>query len=313
MVILGGILFLAMPLAVVGNNFQQVWNDRCLYKLQALTRQMLSENDMSPEDCLTAFKQFDNDGDGLIDEKEFNHFVTGVLGLQLKKPDLVKLWGMLDLNRSGSVNFTEFTEMLFPNHAFSESVEQTEFSFKAPSKTEDGQPLMKAAEADRNVIATEIEKKLAHQIAEEVPSCDSAAAAAPTSLSLTAEMSEQLRQIVAAEIGRCMVEHTSQLAASVSKLEASVVDMRAHTLARRSRKHLRTPGEGEGSNYRLGQNANTEQSSSSKQLVRRSRRSPPTTEHPGRETSSKISRQHQADHAVPALSETRSPAPGLEA
>ena len=35
----------------------QVWNDRCLYKLQGLTRQMLSENDMSPDDCITAFKQ----------------------------------------------------------------------------------------------------------------------------------------------------------------------------------------------------------------------------------------------------------------
>ena len=35
---------------------------------------------------MTAFKQFDNDGDGLIDEKEFAHFVVGVLGLKLKKP-----------------------------------------------------------------------------------------------------------------------------------------------------------------------------------------------------------------------------------
>ena len=90
-VILLGILFLAMPLSVVGSNFQQAWDDRTLYKLQALTRQMLSENDMKPDDCITAFKQFDVDGDGLVDEKEFAHFVVGVLGLNLKKPELVKL------------------------------------------------------------------------------------------------------------------------------------------------------------------------------------------------------------------------------
>ena len=120
-VILMGILFLAMPLSVVGNNFQQVWDDRTLYKLQALTRQMLSENDMSPDDCITAFKQFDVDGDGLVDEKEFAHFVVGVLGLQLKKPELVKLWAMLDANKSGTVNFAEFAEMLFPDHKFKES------------------------------------------------------------------------------------------------------------------------------------------------------------------------------------------------
>lgn len=122
-VILCGVLFLAMPLAVVGNNFQQVWNDRTLYKMQALMRQMLSENNMSPEDCLTAFKQFDEDGNGLIDEKEFVQFVVGVLGLKLKKPELVKLWGMLDVNRSGTVNFVEFSEMLFPYHTFEEEDE----------------------------------------------------------------------------------------------------------------------------------------------------------------------------------------------
>ena len=119
-VILLGILFLAMPLSVVGSNFQQAWDDRTLYKLQALTRQMLSENDMKPDDCITAFKQFDVDGDGLVDEKEFAHFVVGVLGLNLKKPELVKLWAMLDANHSGSINFTEFAEMLFPGHTFSE-------------------------------------------------------------------------------------------------------------------------------------------------------------------------------------------------
>lgn len=310
-----------MPLAVVGNNFQQVWNDRCLYKLQALTRQMLSENDMSPNDCMIAFKQFDNDGDGLIDEKEFNHFVTGVLSLELKKPDLVKLWGMLDLNRSGNVNFTEFTEMLFPNHAFSEPIEPTEVSFKGPLDAEDNQSVFKAAEADRNVLGTEVEKKLAHQHAEAAPSCDlSAGAAAPASLSLTAELSEQLRHMIAAEIERCMIEHTSQLAASVAKLEASVVDMRAHTLhSRRSRKNLRTPGEEEGSNGRLGQPVNDEHKDApSKHLARRTRRSPPTTEHPGRETSSTASGQH-LDHTTHTASRcrsrgsSRSPLPEMEA
>lgn len=237
---------------------------------------------------MTAFKQFDNDGDGLIDEKEFNHFVTGVLGLKLKKPDLIKLWGMLDVNRSGNVNFTEFTEMLFPNHAFAEPVEQMEFSFQAPSKQEDSQSVLKAAAADRDVFATEESMKVAHQVAEKVSSSNPSeqlAAGAVASSGLTNDLPEQLRQIIAAEIQRCMSEQTSQLAASVARLEASIADVRAHTIARHSRKHLvRTPGEGEGSNNML-----RAESSSGLQTLnhprRRVRRSPPTTEHPGRETS----------------------------
>lgn len=121
-VIMFGIIFLAMPLSVVGNNFQHVWDERQLFKLQGLTRQMLSENDMSPEDCMSAFKEFDQDGDGLIDESEFGKFVVGILGLALKKQELQKLWAMLDTNMSGSVNYTEFAAMLFPDHDFGDSL-----------------------------------------------------------------------------------------------------------------------------------------------------------------------------------------------
>ena len=57
-VILLGVVFLAMPLNTVGNNFNQVWEERQLVKLQALTRQLLSENNLSPDDCLVAFQQY---------------------------------------------------------------------------------------------------------------------------------------------------------------------------------------------------------------------------------------------------------------
>jgi len=119
LVALLGIIFLAMPLSVVGNNFQHVWDDKAYFKLQSLTRQMLAENDMSPADCMTAFKQFDRDGDGLIDRNEFDFFVVQVLGLKLHRQELSKLWSMLDSNLSGSVNYAEFGAMLFPDHDFS--------------------------------------------------------------------------------------------------------------------------------------------------------------------------------------------------
>lgn len=84
-------------------------------KLQALVRQLLSENDLSPDDCRVAFCQFDTDGNGLIDATEFTYFVTQVLGLQLKKAELRDLWKMLDVNLSGAINFVEFTSAIYPH------------------------------------------------------------------------------------------------------------------------------------------------------------------------------------------------------
>ena len=117
MVILLGVVFIAMPIATVGNTFKQVWDERQLVKLQALTRQLLSENGISPDDCREAFMQFDTDGNGLVDATEFTFFVTNVLGLRLRKSELNALWKMLDLNGSGAINFHEFTSALYPESA----------------------------------------------------------------------------------------------------------------------------------------------------------------------------------------------------
>ena len=116
-IILLGVVFIAMPLATVGNAFTSVYEERQLVKLQALTRQLLSENDISPDDCAEAFKQFDTDGNGLVDATEFAFFVTNVLGLKLKKAELHQLWKMIDVSASGSINFHEFTSVLFPQSA----------------------------------------------------------------------------------------------------------------------------------------------------------------------------------------------------
>lgn len=86
-----------------------------LFKLQALVRQMLAENGMSPDECATAFREFDADNNGLVEVNEFRHFVDAVLGLKLRKPEFSALWRMLDTDGSGAINFAEFAAVLFPN------------------------------------------------------------------------------------------------------------------------------------------------------------------------------------------------------
>ena len=113
-VIILGLLFLAMPLSTMGQHFNKVWGERELWKLQALVRQLLTENDLSPEDFHEAFEQFDADGDGLIDAAEFSKCVTQTLGLKLPKASLLSLWRAFDADGSGTVTIEEFAEILFP-------------------------------------------------------------------------------------------------------------------------------------------------------------------------------------------------------
>jgi hypothetical protein len=114
LVIILGLLFLAMPLSTMGKSFNSVWDERSMAKLQALVRQLLAENEMSDKDCEEAFSQFDTNGDGVITSGEFEHFVKEVLGLNLPKSELIKLWRMIDINNDGSINFAEFVDTIFP-------------------------------------------------------------------------------------------------------------------------------------------------------------------------------------------------------
>lgn len=50
---------IAVPLAIVGSTFGQVWDERQIYKLQRHLRQLLAENGIDPNDAVQAFKRMD--------------------------------------------------------------------------------------------------------------------------------------------------------------------------------------------------------------------------------------------------------------
>eukprot|EP00966_Prymnesium_polylepis_P065005 1508369-Prymnesium_polylepis.1 len=66
LVILCGLIFLAMPLAIVGNTFNQVWDERQVRKLQRHLSQLLAENGIDPHAVVDAFRELDQSGDGSI-------------------------------------------------------------------------------------------------------------------------------------------------------------------------------------------------------------------------------------------------------
>ena len=85
-VIMFGLIFLAMPLAIVGNNFAKTFEEKNLVKLQRRIRVLLVENGISAADVVIAFRQVDDNGDGLISYREFIEFCKATLRITLPSP-----------------------------------------------------------------------------------------------------------------------------------------------------------------------------------------------------------------------------------
>ena len=66
-----GVLFLSMPLAIVGNNFCEIWDDRLrVIFLEKFKEMFLSKSGVTRSGLERAFAQIDKDGSGTITPKE---------------------------------------------------------------------------------------------------------------------------------------------------------------------------------------------------------------------------------------------------
>ena len=112
-VIICGLIFLAMPLAIVGSTFGQVWDARQIIKLQRHMTQLLARSGIQPTDAVSAFKKIDTSGDGNVTKDEFTTFLQ-MYGIEMDKEEVKELWGALDTDKSGSLTMEEFMERAFP-------------------------------------------------------------------------------------------------------------------------------------------------------------------------------------------------------
>ena len=113
MVIICGLIFLAMPLAIVGSTFGQVWDERQLIKLQMHLRQLLAENGINPDEAVVAFKKIDSSGDGTVAFEEFKAFTTE-FNFELADEEIKEVWKSLDADGSGSMTLEEFITKAYP-------------------------------------------------------------------------------------------------------------------------------------------------------------------------------------------------------
>lgn len=107
-----GLCYMAMPLAIIGNNFSEIWNDRHRLLLSDKLTHGAIKRDIWEVKKL--FNTFDHDKSGAIGLDEFLVFVDS-LEMGLSKRVIRDLFRSIDADASGIISFTEFAEFVFPD------------------------------------------------------------------------------------------------------------------------------------------------------------------------------------------------------
>jgi hypothetical protein len=114
-VMLFGLCFLAMPLAIVGNTFSESWDRASSVTVSEALRKKMLESGQNPNDTDVAFNQMDSRNRGFFSYNDFKYALTSKLNLRLSKDELRKVWKALDADGSDSVGKREFQEIFFPD------------------------------------------------------------------------------------------------------------------------------------------------------------------------------------------------------
>ena len=106
-----GVLFLSMPLAIVGNNFCMVWDDKERVIFVEKLKHQLAMKNLDVVDMMQTFEIMDTDHSGMLSFREFREALR-ILQIQMSPQQLAVLWRTLDTNHSGDVSLRDFVELI---------------------------------------------------------------------------------------------------------------------------------------------------------------------------------------------------------
>lgn len=107
-----GVLFLAMPLAIVGENFTSIWGDKEKVIFLEKLKENVFKGGITPKVVNAIFDEMDTDKSGSLSFSEFSVFLTR-MGINLDRNEVRKLWATIDEDRSGMICCDEFNAVIF--------------------------------------------------------------------------------------------------------------------------------------------------------------------------------------------------------
>jgi len=111
--VISSVMYMAMPLGIVGNSFMQVWQERDTLLLMHRTRERLIQWGYTASDIVVLFKVFDKDNSGELDIGEFSRMIKK-MKLGLSDERILELFRIFDDDGSGTIDDKEFVKTVFP-------------------------------------------------------------------------------------------------------------------------------------------------------------------------------------------------------
>jgi len=103
-----GMIFMAMPIAIVGTSFSQTWFDQDRILVLDMMRSRLVDQGFTISDARLAFDEVDGDGSGEIDLCEFRNLVLTFNMPNLTQARMKRLFQYFDADGDGVVSFHDF-------------------------------------------------------------------------------------------------------------------------------------------------------------------------------------------------------------
>lgn len=109
-----GVVFVAMPLAIVGSNFTLAWDEKMKLSVVEQVQMHCIDTSISLNGVQRLFIEADQDLSGVLDYAEFRGFMMN-LGVRMTPSQARKVFHVFDESGNGDISFFEFCHCLFPD------------------------------------------------------------------------------------------------------------------------------------------------------------------------------------------------------
>lgn len=107
------VLYMAVPVGIIGNAFNDTWRDRDRILLVKKTRDRLEQWGYSAQDIPALFRATDPDHTGHLEMSQFRDLITR-MQIGFSEERILRLFEAFDHDKNGSVDDREFVRGLFP-------------------------------------------------------------------------------------------------------------------------------------------------------------------------------------------------------